>query len=93
MIIKKHLTISGKVQGVSFRYWLQSQANKKGVCGWVKNKMSGDVEVLIVGKKNEIQELIMLCEKGPSTAIIDRIQINDYKKDYLEKGFDIIKSD
>ena len=93
MIIKKHLSISGKVQGVGFRYWLQSQANKLSVSGWVKNKKSGDVEALIVGKEKETQELIMLCKKGPSSAIIDRVQINDYNKNYLKKSFDIIKSD
>ena len=87
--MKKHLIISGKVQGVGFRYWMQNLAIKKNISGWVKNKMSGDVEALIVGQEKEIQELIKLCETGPSSAIIDRVQINDYYKDYLKESFDI----
>ena len=87
--MKKHLIISGKVQGVGFRYWMQNLAIKKNISGWVKNKMSGDVEALIVGQEKEIQELIKLCETGPSSANIDRVQINDYDKDYLKESFDI----
>ena len=91
--MKKHLVISGKVQGVGFRYWLQRLAIEKNIYGWVKNKTSGNVEALIIGQEKEIQELIKLCEMGPSPAKIDYIQINDYSKDCIKKGFDIIKSD
>ena len=91
--MKKHLVISGKVQGVGFRYWLQRLAIEKNICGWVKNKTSGNVEALIVGEKKEILELIKLCKMGPSSAKIDYVQINDYSKDYIKKDFDIIKSD
>ena len=90
--MKKHLIISGKVQGVGFRYWLQRLAIEKDIYGWVKNKTSGNVEALIVGREKEIQELIKLCEMGPSSAKINYVQINDYSKDYIKKGFDIIKS-
>ena len=90
--MKKHLVISGKVQGVGFRYWLQRLAIEKNICGWVKNKTSGNVEALIVGEEKEIQELIKLCEMGPGSAKIDYVQINDYNKDYIKKDFDIIKS-
>ena len=87
--MKKHLVILGKVQGVGFRYWMQNLAIKNNISGWVKNKMSGGVEALIVGQKKEIQELIKLCEIGPDSAIVDRVQINDYDKDYSKEGFDI----
>ena len=62
--MKKHLVISGKVQGVGFRYWLQRLAVEKNICGWVKNKTSGNVEALIIGEEKEIRELIKLCELG-----------------------------
>ena len=91
--MKKHLVISGKVQGVGFRYWLQRLAIEKNICGWVKNKTSGNVEALIIGEEKEIRKLIKLCEMGPSSAKIDYVQINDYNKDYIKKDFDIVKSD
>ena len=89
----KHLVISGKVQGVGFRYWLQSVAIKKNIFGWVKNKISGDVETLIVGNEKEVEDLIKLCEQGSPSSKVDQVKINEYKKIYLKKSFDIIKSD
>ena len=58
--MKKHLVISGRVQGVGFRHWLQSIAIKKNIFGWVKNKIAGDVEALIVGNEKEVNDLIKL---------------------------------
>ena len=87
--MKKHLVILGKVQGVGFRYWMQNLAIENNISGWIKNKMSGDVEALIVGQEKEIRELIKLCEMGPNSAIVDRVQINNYDKDYSKEGFDI----
>ena len=89
MIIKKHLVISGKVQGVGFRYWMQNLAISNNISGWVKNKLSGDVEVLIIGQEREIQKLIKQCKIGPSSATIQNILINDYDQDYSKEGFNI----
>ena len=89
MIIKKHLVISGKVQGVGFRYWMQNLAINNNISGWVKNRSLGDVEALIIGQEKEVQKLIKQCKIGPSSATIQKIQINDYNQNYSEKGFNI----
>ena len=89
MIIKKHLIISGKVQGDGFRYWMQNLAINNNIGGWVKNKLSGDVEALIIGQEKEVQKLIKQCKTGPSLATIQNIQINDYDQDYSKEGFNI----
>ena len=89
MIIKKHLIISGKVQGVGFRYWMQNLAINNNISGWVKNRSLGDVEALIIGQEKEVQKLIKQCKIGPSSATIQKIQINDYNQNYSEKGFNI----
>ena len=87
----KHLVISGRVQGVGFRYWLQSLANKKNIFGWVKNTISGNVEALIAGDEKEVEDLIKLCKKGPILSKVDNVKVNEYKKDYFTKSFDIVK--
>ena len=89
MIKKKLLIISGKVQGVGFRYWMQNFAINNNISGWVKNRSLGDVEALIIGQEKEIQKLIKQCKIGPSSATIQNIQINDYNQNYSEKGFNI----
>ena len=87
--MKKHLVITGKVQGVGFRYWMKNLAINNNINGWVKNKMSGDVEALIVGEEKDVRKLIKLCDIGPSSATIQNIQVNDYNQDYSEDGFNI----
>jgi len=89
MIKKKLLIISGKVQGVGFRYWMQNLAINNNISGWVKNRSLGDVEALIIGQEKEVQKLIKQCKIGPSSATIQKIQINDYNQNYSEKGFNI----
>ena len=89
MFKKKHLIISGKVQGVGFRYWMQNLAINNNISGWVKNRSLGDVEALIIGQEKEVQKLIKQCKIGPSSATIQKIQINDYNQNYSEKGFNI----
>ena len=89
----KRLVISGKVQGVGFRYWLQSVAIEKNIFGWVKNKTSGDVEALIVGNEQEVEDLVKLCKQGSPSSKGVQVVVNEYKKSYLKKSFDIIKSD
>ena len=91
--MKKHLLISGKVQGVGFRHWFQGLAIENNIFGWIKNKISGDVEALIVGNEKEVNDLIKLCEKGPHSSDVNHVKASEYQKDYLKKSFDIIKSD
>ena len=58
--MKKHIVISGKVQGVGFRYWLYKAAIQRNIDGWVRNKISGEVEALLVGnyaEKNKVNKL------------------------------------
>ena len=60
-----HLFISGFVQGVGFRYFVRSNAEKLGIKGWVKNKEDNRVEALFQGKDEKIKLMINLCNKGP----------------------------
>ena len=90
--MKKHIIISGKVQGVGFRYWLYKAATRRDVDGWVRNKTSGEVEALLIGNDVEINNLIQLCEKGPPLSKVKKIKIKNYQREYLKKSFDIISN-
>ena len=90
--MKKHLLIFGKVQGVGFRYWLYEKAIKKNIRGWVKNKITGEVEALLIGNDEDVNEVIKKCEKGPLSSNVVHVKIQDYKQEYLKKTFDILNS-
>ena len=91
--MKKNIVITGKVQGVGFRYWLYKAALRNNINGWVKNKISGEVEALLVGNDVEINNLIKLCEKGPPSSKVSKIKVQNYQKEFLKKSFDIINND
>ena len=91
--MKKHIVITGKVQGVGFRYWLYQAAKQRNIDGWVKNKISGEVEALLIGDNIEIDNLIRLCEKGPPASKVTKIKVQNYQKEFLKKSFDIINND
>ena len=91
--MKKHIVITGKVQGVGFRYWLHKAAVRKNINGWVKNKISGEVEALLIGDDVEIDSLIRLCERGPPSSKVTKIKVQIYQKEFLKKSFNIINND
>ena len=79
-IKKVHIFISGRVQGVSYRWWFQKEANKKKLIGWVRNITSNRVEAEIIGKERKINEMIKLCEKGPELANVTSVLIDPIEK-------------
>ena len=91
--MKKHIVITGKVQRVGFRYWLYQAAKQRNIDGWVRNKISGEVEALLVGNDVEINKLIKLCEKGPAASEVTKVKVQSYQREYLKKSFDIINND
>ena len=90
--MKKHVIIFGKVQNVGYRYWLYQKAIKKNIHGWVKNRISGEVEVLLIGNDEDVNELIKQCGKGPHSSNVTQVKIQDYKEEYSKKSFDILSS-
>lgn len=72
--ITKHLRITGRVQGVSYRAWTVRTATALNLTGWVRNRSDGSVEALVTGPENAVQELIAKCKTGPSFARVDHIE-------------------
>ena len=62
------LLISGRVQGVGYRYWTVGTARGLGLEGWVRNLRDGQVEVLALGAPDRIGELENACHAGPPSA-------------------------
>ena len=60
---KIHIIISGKVQGVGFRYWLYQKSNERNVYGWVKNKITGEVEALLIGDYKDVDEILSVYHR------------------------------
>lgn len=82
----KRLVISGRVQGVGFRDWMEEKANALGLSGWVRNRRDGAVEALVAGETAAMEELLRLCRRGPLMAQVVRIE-EELVEPPLELGF------
>lgn len=86
MKIRVHLYISGYVQGVFFRAYMQKEALDFKVNGWVKNLPDRKVEAVVEGEEQDIAHLIKWANKGPSEAKVDNVEVN-YEK-YINEFVD-----
>ena len=73
--VRVHLLISGRVQGVSFRYYAQDIAQSLGVKGWIRNCWDGKVEIVVEGEEEKVKKLISWCYEGPGSAIVEKVDI------------------
>jgi acylphosphatase len=80
--------ISGKVQGVGYRFSTRQQAQKLGVNGWVKNLPDGRVEAVLAGDRPAVEQMIQWCRVGPAAAVIEKITVEEMESRVI-KGFTI----
>lgn len=68
------LVISGRVQGVSFRYFTRGEARRLGLVGWVRNLPTGEVEVRVAGAAAALAAFRQRLRQGPPAARVDGVE-------------------
>ena len=92
MKTRVHLFISGAVQGVFFRDSAKQVAQSMGITGYVRNMQDGRVELVAEGEKGSIDRLVQWCRKGPPSAIVVSVDIeNEHYKGEFDL-FDVKRS-
>lgn len=74
--VRAHVVISGMVQGVFFRHETRMRAQSLGINGWVMNRWDGAVEAVFEGQKDAVESIVRWCHKGPSGAVVDKVDID-----------------
>jgi acylphosphatase len=69
----RRYVISGRVQGVGFRWFVEREAAQIGVAGWVRNCDNGDVEVMASGTPDQLRALRQKLQQGPRAARVDHV--------------------
>lgn len=72
-MVQYEITVTGRVQGVGYRYFAVQKANEMGITGWVKNSVDGDVIIVAQGIEEEIKTFIDYLYIGPTQARVDQI--------------------
>lgn len=74
--IAKRFVISGRVQGVGFRYFVCQQAGALNLAGWVRNLPDGRVEAFVEGPSSEIDSVEQRLREGPSGSHVEDLDIS-----------------
>ncbi|TIL44381.1 acylphosphatase [Mesorhizobium sp.] len=82
--------LRGRVQGVSFRVWTRTEAERLGLSGWVRNEEDGSVTGLIVGADGAVSTMLDRFWKGPTGASVSSVTSQDVDAGQEPNGFRII---
>jgi acylphosphatase len=71
MSVVRHVIVHGRVQGVGFRAFVEVEALRRGIEGWVRNRRDGSVEAVFAGEADAVAGMIEACRRGPLGARVD----------------------
>lgn len=76
--------ISGKVQGVGYRFYTLQEARKRGITGWVRNLIDSRVEAVFCGEKTAVAAIIKWCDRGPSAAAVKEVKVEEIETEITD---------
>ena len=87
-MIRRHVVVRGRVQGVFFRDSVRRMARQRSVAGWVANRWNGTVEAVFEGEPDAVERLVQYMHEGPRGAEVERVEVVDEEPEGLV-GFDV----
>jgi acylphosphatase len=87
MNVARRFVISGRVQGVGFRWFVHDTATREGVAGWVTNLLDGRVEAFVEGEQDAVARVESALHAGPRSARVERVAVFDEDVTGYSKGF------
>ena len=74
-MIQFDITVSGRVQGVGFRYFALHKAQELGITGWVRNTVDSNVQIIAQGDETTLKTYVDYLRLGPTLSRVDKINI------------------
>ncbi|HNY28728.1 MAG TPA: acylphosphatase [Candidatus Sumerlaeota bacterium] len=84
---RKHVLVTGLVQGVGFRYFALDEAQQTGVTGWVRNRSDGRVEIEAQGDSSVLNDFLDRIHMGPRHAYVEKVETEEIPEVPLEPEF------
>ena len=88
--VRRAATVTGRVQGVSFRWHTERQAERLGLTGWVRNHDDGSVRLEAQGPADAVDELVRWLHDGPSHARVIGVEVDAVEPRDDEVGFRVV---
>lgn len=88
--VRKHLRVTGRVQGVGFRWFTRSLARELGVVGWVKNEADGSVSCEAQARGSVMEEFVAGVRRGPRFSRVDGVQVENREPEGDAAGFEVL---
>ena len=89
MRIARKFHVRGRVQGVGFRYFVESAAMREGLHGWVRNLPDGSVEAQAEGDADAIERFERALRHGPPAARVDEVRVDAVNPTGRDTGFSV----
>jgi acylphosphatase len=89
MRLARRFLISGRVQGVGFRYFAQDAARREGLHGFVSNHADGTVEAVAEGESEALERFERAIRRGPSRSRVEQVMIDEVEPRGSSTGFEI----
>jgi acylphosphatase len=83
------VVLSGRVQGVGFRYFVESIASKYGMSGYVRNTFDRKVEVVCQGEEEDLKQFVDEVKRGPAFSVVTDVKIEEIKDSKKYNIFEI----
>jgi acylphosphatase len=74
MSIIRHVVVRGRVQGVGYRFFVEEEALRRSLEGWVRNRRDGTVEAVFCADDETVAAMIQVCRRGPSAARVEAVE-------------------
>lgn len=83
------VTVTGRVQGVSYRAWARDEARRLNLSGWVRNRADGSVEALLAGPSDAVETMTARMRTGPAAARVQTLRTREWPDDHAPAPFEI----
>jgi acylphosphatase len=74
-MVRAHVWVQGRVQGVSYRAYAQHEAVRLGLRGWIRNLKDGKVEAVFEGSKEHVDAMLVWCHRGSPQAQVTKVLV------------------
>jgi acylphosphatase len=88
---RRHVWVSGLVQGVYFRESTRREAETLGLAGWVRNLPDGRVEAVFEGAPAAVAAMLEWCRRGPPSAKVERVEAKPEDPSGDLRGFEVLR--